>query len=54
MILVSGWQSLTGFVDFLLLPGLCEWVDTTEELDALLPDPSWSRRWISNFLRILL
>jgi hypothetical protein len=54
MVLVSGWQSLTGFVDFLLLPGLCEWVDTTEELDALLPDPSWNRRWISNFLRILL
>lgn len=54
MITVSGGQSLHGFVDFLLLPGLCEWVETTEELDALLPAPSSLRRWVSNFLRVLL
>jgi hypothetical protein len=41
-------------MDFLLLPGLCEWVDSQEKLDALLPPPSSTRRWISNFIRILL
>jgi hypothetical protein len=54
MIIVSEWQALTGFMDFLLLPGLCEWVDTVDELDALLPAPSTMRRTISNFIRILL
>jgi hypothetical protein len=54
MIIVSEWQALTGFMDFLLLPGLCEWVETIEELEALLPAPSTMRRTISNFIRILL
>jgi hypothetical protein len=54
MIVVTSWSALNGFMDFLLLPGLCEWVDSQEELDALLPPPSSTRRWISNFIRILL
>ena len=54
MVLVSGWQSMVGFVDFLLLPGLCEWVDTIDELDALLAPPGGFHRWFSNLARILL
>lgn len=54
MIVVTGWQSLIGFVDFLLLPGLCEWVETPEQLDALLPAPSTVRRVLSNFIRVML
>jgi hypothetical protein len=53
-ILVSRWQALHGFMDFLLLPGLCTWVDSVEGLDELLPAPSGTRRTISNFIRILL
>ena len=54
MIVVTSWSALNGFMDFLLLPGLCEWVDTTDELDALLPPPGGMMRWMSNFVRILL
>jgi hypothetical protein len=54
MIVVTRWQALSGFIDFLMLPGLCEWVETQEEIDALLPPPSGLRRTISNFIRILL
>ena len=53
-ILVSSWQALHGFMDFLLLPGLCTWVDSVEALDALLPAPGGTRRTLSNFIRILL
>ena len=54
MIIATQWQALSGFLDFLLLPGLCEWVRTQEEIDALLPPPSSLHRAMSNFLRILL
>jgi hypothetical protein len=54
MVIATRWQALAGFADFLLLPGLCEWVDTQEQLDVLLPPPSGLRRTISNFIRILL
>jgi len=40
MILVGGWQALYGLIDFMLISGLCEWVETVEQLDALLPPPS--------------
>ncbi len=54
MILVGGWQSLFGFMDFLLLPGLCEWVETTEQLDALLPPPSGMIRSLAGFMKLTL
>lgn len=54
MLLVGGWQSLYGFMDFLLLPGLCEWVETTEELDALLPPPSAMTRALAGLMKLAL
>ena len=54
MIIATQWPALSGFLDFRLLPGLCEWVRTQEEIDALLPPPSSLHRAMSNFLRILL
>jgi hypothetical protein len=53
-IFVNGWQGLMGFVDFLLLPGLATWVDTTAELDALLPPPSGFTRGLAGFMKLSL
>jgi hypothetical protein len=53
-IFVSGWQSLLGFLDFILLPGLSTWVDSTDELDALLPPPSGMTRKMAGFMKLSL
>ena len=54
MVLIGGWQSLFGFMDFLLLPGLCEWIETIEQLDALLPPPSGMTRGLAGFMKLAL
>lgn len=53
-ITVCGWLTLSGMMDFVLLGGLCEWVDTQEELDRLLPPPGGMTRKIANLIRLLL
>ena len=53
-IFISGWQGLIGFLDFMLLPGLSTWVETTEELDALLPPPSGMTRKMAGFMKLSL
>jgi hypothetical protein len=53
-ITLGGWNSLAGLVDFLFIVGLCEWVDTQEELDALLPPPSGMTRTMANFMKLAL
>jgi len=54
LIVVSGAASLVGSLDFVLLAGLCEWMDSTEELDALLPPPGWWTRKLADFVKIAL
>jgi hypothetical protein len=54
MIIVSGWHSLVGILDFMLLAGLCEWPESTDELNALLPPPSGLTRSLSGLLRLIL
>jgi hypothetical protein len=54
MVLLGGWQGLYGFMDFLLLPGLCEWLETTGELDALLPPPSGMTRALAGLMKLTL
>jgi hypothetical protein len=54
MILLAGWQSLHGFFDFLILPSLCTWVETPEELDALLPPPSGFVRGMAGLMKLSL
>ncbi|MDX2475580.1 MAG: hypothetical protein QNL91_17960 [Candidatus Krumholzibacteria bacterium] len=54
MVLVGGWQSLYGFMDFMLLPGLCEWMETTEDLDAVLPPPGAFTRAIAGLMKLSL
>ncbi len=54
MITLSGWNSLAGLVDFIFIVGLCEWVDTLEELDELLPPPGGMTRSMANFMKLAL
>ena len=54
MVLVGGMQSLFGFLDFILVPGLCEWIETTEDLDALLPPPSGFVRGLAGLMKLSL
>ena len=54
MVVLGGWQSLFGFFDFILLPGLCEWLETTEELDALLPPPGGFTRSMAGLMKLSL
>jgi len=54
MLTIGGWQALFGFFDFILLPGLCEWIETTEELDALLPPPSGFVRGLAGLMKLTL
>ena len=53
-VLVGGWQALKGLLDFLLLPGLCEWVETTDELDVLLAPPSGFTRGLAGLMMLAL
>ena len=53
-ITLNGWNSLAGLIDFLFVVGLCEWVDTQEELDALLPPPGGMTRSMANFMKLAL
>ncbi|MCL7956412.1 MAG: hypothetical protein M8860_00495 [marine benthic group bacterium] len=53
-ITMRGWNSIAGLVDFAFLVGLCEWVDTLEELDALLPPPGGLTRSMANFMKLAL
>jgi hypothetical protein len=54
MLLVGGWQSLFGFMDFLVLPGLCQWVETTEDLNTHLPPPSGMTRALAGLMKLTL
>ena len=53
-ITLGGWNSLAGLIDFLFIVGLCDWVETQEELDALLPPPSGMTRSMANFMKLAL
>jgi hypothetical protein len=53
-ITMTGWGSLNGLVDFIMLVGLTDWVDTLEELDELLPPPGGMTRTMANFMKLAL
>jgi len=54
MITVTGWNAVLGLIDFLILPGLTEWIDTQERLDELLPPPSGFNRKVANLIKLML
>ncbi len=53
-ITVTGWDTLSGLVDFILIVGLTDWIEDLDELDALLPPPGGTTRRLANLIRILL
>jgi hypothetical protein len=52
MVTLAGWQALCGLMDFMLLPGLCDWVGTTDELDARLPPPGGFTRGAAGLMKL--
>jgi hypothetical protein len=54
MVTISGIESLVGVIDFILLSGLCEWPESPEEVDKLIPPPGWLMRNLSEFAKITL
>ena len=54
MVVLGGWQSVFGYLDFLLLPGMCEWLETTDELDALLTPPGGFTRSMAGLMKLSL
>ena len=50
-VLVAGIRSMTAYLDFVTTLMLTTWVDTPEELDALLPHKSGRARWVGRHLR---
>jgi hypothetical protein len=54
MVTVTGWQASLGIIDFLLLNGLCEWVDDLDRLEELLPPPGGMTRSIANLMKLAL
>lgn len=53
MLITSRFGAAVGIGDFVLLPGLCTWVETVDELHKYLPRGSALRRRISHALWIL-
>jgi len=53
-ITMTGWNTMSGLVDFFILAGLCQWPTTQAELDALLPPPGGMTRSMARLLRNLL
>ena len=53
-VVLAGTKSLVAMIDFILLAGLCEWPETTEELDKLLAPPGWFNRSMASFIKVAL
>ena len=53
MLVISHFGAAAGIGDFVLLPGLCTWVDTPDELHRYLPRRTGFAKTLSHALRIL-
>jgi phosphatidylserine/phosphatidylglycerophosphate/cardiolipin synthase-like enzyme len=54
MVITTGWSTFEGLLDFIILPGLCEWIDDIDRLDELFPPPSGFGRWMGNFMKLAM
>ena len=54
MVITTGWSTFEGLLDFIILPGLCEWVDDIDRLDELFPPPSGFGRQTANLLKLAM
>ena len=53
-ILATSWLTIGSLMDFYIIEGLTEWIDTLERLDELLPPPGGMTKWMANLLRLAL
>jgi hypothetical protein len=54
LFVVSGFGSLYGLIDFAATMGLCDWMDSVDQLNKVLPAPSeWQRR-LARMIKIAL
>jgi hypothetical protein len=51
IVVMSHFEALAGLIDFLLIAGLCDWVDTREDLERLLPAYGGTKRKIARTVR---
>ncbi len=54
MLTLSGSRGLAGVLDFILLGGQCEWPQTPERVDELIPPPGWFWRKLSAFVKVAI
>ena len=47
----ASWQSISGLMDFITIAGLCQWIDSVEELEELFPGYDGMARRISRWIR---
>ena len=48
----ASWRSLSGLMDFITIAGMCDWIDSVEELEELFPGYDGMARRISRFIRM--
>jgi hypothetical protein len=48
----ASWKSLAGLMDFITIAGMCEWIDSIEELEELFPGYDGIARRMSRFIRM--
>ena len=54
LFVVSGFGSLYGLIDFAATMGLCDWMESVDQLNKVLPAPSeWQRR-LARMIKIAL
>jgi hypothetical protein len=51
---VAGPWALQAYLDFALFSGGVIWIETLQELDALLPPYPRHQRWIGRYIQYLL
>jgi phosphatidylserine/phosphatidylglycerophosphate/cardiolipin synthase-like enzyme len=52
LIILAGKQALIGSMDFLIIAGLCEWLETPEEIEELLPAPGRINRTVAGWMKL--
>ncbi len=49
---VAGWSALFGVPDFIVIAGLCQWIEDVSQLEELFPRYEGLQRRISRWIRI--
>jgi hypothetical protein len=53
-LMIAHWPSVISYLDFITLAGQSVWVETPEELDALIPPSGWLKTWLTHWFRLAM